>query len=83
VAPPPVSVDAVLDGPRPGRGDPAADANWLSCRRDLAAAACGGAFDPRMTLALDAQQLDTWRGARRVWATHLFADDPRVTACRA
>ena len=80
---PPLSVDAVVGASRPGRGDPAADANWLALRRELAAAACGTAFDARRTLDLNVQQLDTWRAARRIWAARFFVGDPRVTPCRA
>jgi hypothetical protein len=73
-------LDVVLDGPRPGRDDPARDGLWLTLRAEIDRAACGGPYDPRRVMALPAARLADWRDRRAVWAAALLADDPRVEA---
>jgi hypothetical protein len=73
-----IELDAIVDGPRPGRGDPAADAVWRELRRRfLDAEYQHPRFDPRR-LPQDKSQRALWRSNRRQWLAELFRDDPRV-----
>jgi len=77
----PIALDCVIDGPRPGRSDPAADRTWLDLRREMGNASCGHpAFDLRRLLTLQtAGERAVWLQARRDWlALSVFANDPRV-----
>jgi hypothetical protein len=77
----PIALDAVIDGPRPGRSDPAADRTWLDLRRQMGNASSGHpAFDLRRLLFLQtARERAVWLEGQRHWlATVVFANDPRV-----
>ena len=68
----------VLDGPRPGCLDPAADAAWCQLRARLFRAELGTNFDPRFLLEMREDQKAEWHAEKREWARQLFANDPRV-----
>jgi len=77
----PVALDCVIDGPRPGRSDPAADRTWLALQREVNDATYGHpVYDLRKLLTLQiAGERAMWLQARRDWlASSVFANDPRV-----
>jgi hypothetical protein len=74
-----IPLSMVIDGPRPGRADPAADAVWRELRHQFFEwEHCHARFDPRRGVALPQKQHRIWREARREWLAKAFADDPRV-----
>lgn len=75
-------LSTLLDGPRLGRSDTAADATWLALRMRLGEVECGSDFDPRHMLRLEGVALREWEAARRAWLADVFRDDPRVDVSR-
>jgi hypothetical protein len=77
-----VTLDQVLNGPRPGRDDPGVDRVWLDLRREMSAAEhLHPAFDPRAALRLEGARFAEWQGRRAHWLrTTVFAGDPRLQA---
>jgi hypothetical protein len=74
-----LSLDQVLNGPRPGRDDPEADRVWLDLRRELSAAEyMHPAFDPRAALRLEGARFAEWQERRARWLRAVFAGDPRL-----
>jgi hypothetical protein len=67
------SLDALLDGPRPGRHDPEADRAWLAGRRRIDALIACTEFDPRNGLGLSPAALAKWRAARRAYLARVLA----------
>jgi hypothetical protein len=77
----PLSLCVILDGPRPGPGNPAADALWLELRQQVSRACVQHPkFDPRRLLD-DRSDVDRriLEDQRRPWLASKFADDPRVS----
>jgi hypothetical protein len=75
----PLPFDVVVDGPRPGREHPGADALWRQLQREIADATMGGEFDVRVCLTLGLEALADWQARRRVWLRRWLADDARVS----
>ena len=75
-----MSLDVIIDGPRPGPSDQAADAQWLALRRVMFDAEVGHRlYDPRRVLGLSPGDRDVWIDGRRRWLADLvFAGDSRV-----
>ncbi len=68
----------VIDGPRPGRAAPEADALWLALRSEIDRLVAGGPFDTRRVLELDDGALQVWQGRREAFLRGHFAADARV-----
>jgi hypothetical protein len=71
-----VSLDAILDGPRPI--DPARDQVWLALRREVDTLTVGGPYDPRRLFGMSDAQVAQWRVERRAWLARQLAGDGRV-----
>ena len=73
-------LDVVLDGPRPGQADPAADAVWRQLRAKIGRLCMGHAeHDPRRLFALqDPVKLARWTRRRREWLATELASDSRI-----
>jgi hypothetical protein len=71
-----LSMDEILDGPRPS--DPDRDAVWLALRREIGAASVGTEYDLRRSMLLSAAAQRAWFQRRRRWVQTLFAGDRRV-----
>jgi hypothetical protein len=69
----------VVDGPRPGPANPAADRAWLALRRELFSALTGSPFDPRKCPAFDGPLIAAWKADRLAWLRERFQGDPRLT----
>jgi hypothetical protein len=63
----PFSLDVLLDGPRPGLADPAADRRWLQARSEVQRLLVGSPFDPRHMQALAGDELAEGLESRRRW----------------
>jgi len=64
---PVLTIDALLDGPRPGMADPDGDRAWLDGQRAIAAATQGTEYDVRHVLRLDGRARAEWDARRRQW----------------
>lgn len=76
------TLEEIMDGPRPGRFEPARDAAWLALHREALAAAHEADFDARSVLGLPSADVRLWQDRRLAHLARHFAADRRVVSAR-
>lgn len=76
---PRVSLDTIIDGPRPGAADATRDKLWRTLRSEFFQWEHGGPFDPRFLLTMkNPVERGSWIVRRRAALAQHFRNDPRV-----
>lgn len=68
-----LTLDVLLDGPRPGRENPDADRQWLAGQRTIDRLTAGTEWDVRHVLTLTEAECRRWDAQRRAWLAERVA----------